>query len=125
MQLENLTSADLKDLVKLVEQKEALMAQIARINAQLDAFGGTKPTAVKATAPVSTRPRITKRQPRGQLKAAIVALLKGTGSKGLAVSEVAAKVGLGSKDIFAWFYRTGKSIKQIKKVGEARYAWIG
>ena len=125
MQLENLTSADLKDLVKLVEQKEALMAQIARINAQLDAIGGAKRTAVKAMAPVSAPRNPTKRQPRGQLKASIVTLLKGTGSKGLTVNEVAAKVGLGSKAIFAWFYRTGKSIKQIKKVGEARYAWIG
>ncbi|MHB1308758.1 MAG: hypothetical protein ACYDC1_00315 [Limisphaerales bacterium] len=125
MQLENLTSADLKDLVELVEQKEALAAQIARINAQLDAFGGAKPTAVKAMAPVSAPRKTTKRQPRGQLKAAILALLKGTGSKGLAVSEIAAKVGLASKAVFAWFYRTGKSIKQIKKVGEARYAWLG
>ena len=124
MQLENLTSADLKDLVKLVEQKEALVAQIARIIAQLDAIGGAKRTAVKAAAPPPAPRNPTKRQPRGQLKAAIVALLKGTGSKGLAVNEVAAKVGLASKAVFAWFYRTGKSIKQIKKVGEARYAWI-
>ena len=125
MQLENLTSADLKDLVKLVEQKEALMAQIARINAQLDAIGGAKRTAVKATAPLPAPRKTTKRRPRGQLKAAIVALIKGTGSKGHTVNEIATKVGLGSKAIFAWFYRTGKSIKQIKKVGEARYAWIG
>ena len=125
MQLENLTSADVKDLIKLVEQKEALVAQIARINAQLDAIGGAKPTVVKVTAPFSAPRKTTKRQPRGQLKASIVTLLKGTGSKGRTVNEIAAKAGLGSKAIFAWFYRTGKSIKQIKKVGEARYAWIG
>ncbi|MHB9009163.1 MAG: hypothetical protein ACYDC1_19815, partial [Limisphaerales bacterium] len=107
MQLENLTSADVKDLVKLVEQKEALAAQIVGINAKLDAFGDAKRTSAKAAAAVSAPRKPTKRQPRGQLKAAIVALLKGTGSKGLAVNEVAAKVGLGSKAIFAWFYRTG------------------
>ena len=34
-------------------------------------------------------------------------------------------MGIGSKAILARFYRNGKSIKQVTKVGEAKYAWIG
>ncbi len=62
---------------------------------------------------------------RGALKTAIVELLRGAGKSGLTVKELAGKLGLGYKGVFAWFYKTGANIKEIKRAGPGKYAWTG
>ena len=138
MNCANLTTPSLMTLTRLVEQRGALQAQLAEIDTKLDRLGddlirrtpgnpGKPEPVVKATAVTKARKTGTraKRKPRGSLKAAVVALLKGAGRLGMLVSDVAVKLGIPYAAIYAWFYRTGKSIKQIRKVGEARYAWVG
>ena len=80
-------------------------------------------TAVKPVAqPKPAKPGLQK---RGGLKESVVALVKASGQHGITVAEVAAKLGAKPRRIFDWFKSTGKGVKEIKKVGRARYGWLG
>jgi hypothetical protein len=50
--------------------------------------------------------------------------LEEAGADGITVKELSAKLNVKPGNIFNWFYTTGKKIKGIKKVGEARYAYL-
>ena len=131
MNLTQLTSADLKQIVNLLERKETLQSQVANIDAQLAAYegGGTAKavkgkTGRKPRGRAQARPSKAKRAKRGALKAAIVESLKGAGKAGITVKELAGKLGIGYSRVSAWFYKTGANIKEIKKAGPGKYAWI-
>ena len=49
--------------------------------------------------------------------------LKAAGSSGITVRDLSAKLKVKPGNIFSWFYTTGKKIKAIRKVGEAKYAY--
>jgi len=76
-------------------------------------------------APATTIGALQSGRPRnyGRLKASIPELLKRAGKEGLAVKEIASRLGLKAGSVYRWFYDC--KIKQIKKVGLARYAWVG
>ncbi|MCE0484432.1 MAG: hypothetical protein LV479_09365 [Methylacidiphilales bacterium] len=76
-----------------------------------------RPASVKVGAPKGRR---TKR-----LKAAMLKALSSAGSSGVTVKELATKLKVKPGNIFSWFYTTGKKIKGITKVGEAKYAYHG
>jgi hypothetical protein len=120
MNLSQLTSSALKQLAKLVEAKEALLARAAKIDRQIAAFEGgqSKP----ASKPALKR-RAKKRAKHGQVKNAILSLLKQSGKKGITVKVIAGKLGVGVNRIHTWFYSARKSLKQIKKVGPGKYLW--
>jgi len=120
MNLSQLTSSQLKQLAKLVEAKEALLARTAKIDRQLGAFEGGQ--AKPASKPAPKRPA-KKRAKHGQVKNAILNLLKQSGKKGVTVKEIAGKLGVGVNRIHTWFYNARKSLKQIKKVGPGKYLW--
>jgi hypothetical protein len=132
MNLAQLTSADLKQIVKLLEQRETLQSQVAQVDAELAAYeGGEAAEAVKGKpgrkpgSRAQAKPGKAKRAKRGALKAAIIGLLQGAGKTGITVKDLTAKLGLGYSRVFAWFYKTGASIKEIKKAGPGKYAWVG
>ena len=142
MKLTQLTSADLKRIAALLERKEALQAQIAQLNSQLTAFEaaepapapappvakgrpGRKPGPRPAIAPAKPRPARVPRAKRGAVKAAILDLIKGAGKPGITVKDIAARLGAKYNRIFTWFYTTGRSIGEVKKVGPGKYAWVG
>jgi DNA invertase Pin-like site-specific DNA recombinase len=120
MSLSTLTSSDLRQLAKLVEAREALLARAAKIDRQLAAFEGGQPE--RASEPTPKR-RAKKRAKPGQVKNAILNLLKQSGKKGITVKEIAGKLGVGVSRIHTWFYNARKSLKQIKKVGPGKYCW--
>jgi hypothetical protein len=120
MNLSQLTSSNLRQLAKLVEAKEALLARAAKIDRQLTAFGGGQPQP--APEPALKRPA-KKRAKHGQVKNTILNLLKQSGKKGITVKEIAGKLGVGINRIHTWFYNARKSFKQIKKVGPGKYCW--
>ncbi len=144
MDLTKLNTGVLRDLLKLTEQKADLLQQIADIDKSIGALAsGTAPavTRVKRTrrtrkvrayrkrlAPVETpgaaAPKVRKarRGRRGALKERILALLAVSGSGGIAVRDIAAKLNAKPQNIHVWFSTTGKKLKEVKKVGEARYA---
>jgi DNA invertase Pin-like site-specific DNA recombinase len=120
MNLSQLTSSQLKQLAKLAEAREALLARAAKIDRQLAAFEGGQ--AKPASKPAPKRPA-KKRAKHGQVKNAILNLLKQSGKKGITVKEIAGKLGVGVSRIHTWFYNARKSLKQIKKLGPGKYRW--
>lgn len=115
--------ADLNRIVELVEQKEALQAQVAKIEAELASFQPGEPAAPAQDKP--GRQSKTELAAKGTLKAAIIELLKGAGSAGLTVKEIAARLNAKPGNIHVWFSSTGKRVKEINKVGTGQYAWVG
>lgn len=63
------------------------------------------------------------RQPRGAVKQAIIDLIKGRGREGITVKEIATTLGVKANRIYTWFYSTGSGVKQIRKIGDAKYCW--
>ena len=79
MYLIQLTSADLKQIVKLLEQKETLQSRVAKIDAALAAYEGGEPAEAIKGRPgrkpgpqAHAKPVKAKRVKRGTLKAAII-----------------------------------------------------
>ena len=117
MNLTALTSSDLKQIVMLLAQKEVLQAKIEALDRQLAAYDSDKPVAQAA-------PTKGPRKRRGNLKATIIDLLQQAGKAGTTVKAIAGKLKLSPNRIYTWFYGTGKNVKEIKKIGEAKYRWV-
>jgi hypothetical protein len=129
MSLADLTSYQISQLVELIKRKEQLHAELARIDAELQSLEsgsplpktrGRKPgrPRLSATAVVPTKKKRSKR-----LKDSLLKELEAAGSGGLTVKELSAKLKVKPGNVFSWFYTTGKKIKGIKKVGEAKYSY--
>jgi DNA invertase Pin-like site-specific DNA recombinase len=123
MNLTSLTSADFKNIVKLLGNKEALQQRIAAIDRELAQFGSS---AAAPAAPTRGRKRgrPAKRRPRGQIKEKIIGLVKGAGKDGITVREAARRLGVNAQRMYVWFGSTGKKVKQIKKTAPGTYAWV-
>jgi len=73
--------------------------------------------------------RVTKAKAKGRrsgvpLKDLIVGALKTAGKSGATVKDLAVKLGKSYGNISVWFHTTGKGIKEIKKVGPGKFAWV-
>jgi len=135
MEISTLSSAQLSQLIRLVKEKETLQHQLERVESSLAGLGkgkkrGRKPgrpkgvkTKVKAKA--VGRPPGRKGRRGKRLKASLLKILKGAGSEGITVKELAAKLKVKPNNVFSWFYTTGKKVSGIKKVGEAKYSYTG
>jgi uncharacterized protein YjcR len=130
MSLANLTSAQLNQLVVLIKQKEQLQAQLAQIDAELQSLDSGSPLPKKrgrkpGRPSISvTRAAPAKRGKRSKrLKEGLLKELEAAGSAGMTVKELSAKLNVKPGNIFSWFYTTGKKVKGIKKVGEAKYSY--
>jgi hypothetical protein len=128
MSLSTLSSAALTRLIGLIKEKEALQSKLDRIDGELAALESGK-SAPKKRGRKPGRPpgsvsgkkvRKTKR-----LKEPLLKALSSAGASGIKVKDLAAQLKVKPGNIFSWFYTTGKKIKGIKKVGEARYAYSG
>ena len=125
--LRNIPSSSLKELVRLSERKEALMAQIQDIDREMlrvqDRFG--IPSREDQAAPVTvSRSRmgpIRLRSKRGALKQKIVRALRVAGKKGATVGELSKKLKVPSANLYVWFNGTGRSVDGIRKIGVAKY----
>jgi hypothetical protein len=50
-----------------------------------------------------------------------VKVLQDAGVEGITVKAIAAKLKVKPGNVFSWFYTTGKKLKGLKKIGEAKY----
>jgi len=125
MKLASLTTSDLKHIAKLLDQKEALVAQLQQVEQQLEAYESGKPAKGRPAGKRggARRARGGKRSKRGALKQQVIEVLQAAGKEGATVKEIAAKVGVKTGNVYTWFYSTGKTVKEIKKIGDARYRW--
>jgi len=126
--LTNIPSTTLKQLVRLSERKEALMAQIQEIDREMlrvqSKFGiparegdQRAPVTVSRSRAGGIRPR----SKRGALKEKIVRTLRSAGKKGATVSDLSKKLKVPSANLYVWFNGTGRSVPGIKKIGVAKY----
>ncbi len=126
--LRNIPSSTLKQLVRLSERKEALMAQIQEIDREMirvqDKFGiPSREGDQRAPVTVSRVPGgpIRRRSKRGALKEKIVRALRAAGKKGTTVGELSKKLRVPNANLYVWFNGTGRSVHGIRKIGVARY----
>ncbi len=144
MDITKLTAKELNTILRLLNEKEALLSKIASIDKQLSAFQSTgapiKSKALKTakasrktSSPKSTsgskapsdsteKKKSAKKKPL-PLKKLIVDLLQNAGHEGLHVKDIAKKLNLPNNNIFSWFYTTGKKFNNIKRIAEGRFAW--
>lgn len=119
MALSDLSSTQLERLVQLIKEKEALHAQLDRVNQSLGALEkGEAPNDGKALRQVRGRRR------RAGLKDVLLKTLESAGKAGMTVKELAEKLGAKTSSVSVWFYTTGKKVKGVKKVGKGKYAYI-
>jgi hypothetical protein len=135
MNLTNINTGALRNLIKLTERKESLLAEIEKIENQLASLLTGK--AVRATGKRRGRPakkgkatkavkagRSAKRAPRGTLKKKIFAALKAAGDAGLKVTDLSKKIGVKNANVHVWFSSTGKKLPEIKRVGKGHFKLV-
>ena len=121
MSFPNISSSSLKGLIKLVEKRDALQAELSKIDSQISsAFGGK---AAKVIAQASKAQEVP-RGKRGALKESILACLKAAGKPGVSVKELSSKLGVKNQNLHVWFHTTGKKVKGLKKAGVGRWALV-
>jgi hypothetical protein len=112
-------------LIKLIKQKESLTAKLEKIDGELQSIesGGSAPKRRgRKPGSVAVRAKAGKRKRGKRLKEPLLKALKAAGASGITVKDLSAKLKVKPGNVFSWFYTTGKKIKGITKVGEARYA---
>ena len=126
--LRDIPSSALKQLVRLTERKEALMAQIQELDREMirvqSKFGiPAREGDQSAPVTVSRAPGgpVRRRSKRGALKEKIVRALRTAGKKGTTVGELSKKLKVPSANLYVWFNGTGRGIRGIRKIGVAKY----
>jgi len=111
----NISSASLRSILKLTEKRESLADALAKIEAQIaQALGQTTKIAGHVVGNGRQAPRTAsisksaKRAKRGAARESILAGLKEAGEKGIAVKDLAAKIGIKAQNIHVWLHTTGK-----------------
>src|SRR5258706_15021584 len=113
----NIPSSTLKQLVRLSERKEALIAQIQEIDRRMirvqNQFGipareGDQRAPV--TFSKSRNGLIRPRSKRGALKEKILRALRQAGKNGATVGELSKKLKVPSANLYVWFNGTGRSV---------------
>src|SRR5438876_10344237 len=126
--LRDIPSSALKQLVRLTERKEALMAQIQELDREMirvqNKFGiPSREGDQRAPVTVSRAPGgpVRRRSKRGALKEKILRTLRSAGKKGATVGDFSKLLRCQSANLYVWFNGTGRSVPGIKKVGVAKY----
>jgi len=128
MNVSNINSSTLKNLMGLIKKKEVLETQLSKIEAQIAAALAGKPEAKakrgpkpKAGRPAKTAAR-KKSGKKGALKGAILALLEKAGAAGISAKEISQKLGVPNQHVHVWFGTTGKKIAGLTKPAKGVWA---
>lgn len=125
----DISSATLRQMVKLSERKEALMSQIQELDRQMAALQQPPGEPPETTQHVRTFTRSSKTKqsrtqtPRGELKAKIIATLRAAGRAGATIQELSEKLKVKPANLYVWFNGTGRKTRGVKKLGPARYGF--
>lgn len=125
MDISNLNTSVLKSVLKLTEKREALLAELSKVESAIAAIYGGKTASVKSGRPAATKSAVKKGRGkssrRGALKEGILATLKAAGDKGVTVKEISQKLGVKNQNVHVWFSSTGRKLGTIQKIGAGRY----
>ncbi len=122
MNLSNLTSARLRSVISLVEQKEQLLSRAAKIDQQIAGLlGGEVQTPLKSAPPKAASKATGPAAKKPLLKDVILSALRKAGPGGIGPKQIAERTGRSEGAISVWLYTTGKTSKAIKKVAPGRY----
>lgn len=141
MNITNISSNALKNLIKLTQRKEGLLNEIQKIESQLASLITGKPArttgkrrgrpakAKKAGRPAKAAKAAkgrspSKRAPRGQIKKKILTALKAAGDAGMKVTDLSKKIGVKNANVHVWFSSTGKKLPEIKRVGKGHFKLV-
>ncbi|MDD4933252.1 MAG: hypothetical protein PHO89_07290 [Methylacidiphilaceae bacterium] len=122
MKLTQITSAQLTEIARLVQEKESLLKRVSEINKTLQdlpAEGRGRGGSLMSMGHISGR---AGRHP-GKLKAAVLEALVAAGSEGLTVKELSAKLGVKANNLYSWFYTTGKKVEHLEKTLDGKYVY--
>lgn len=124
MSIGNLNAAGLRQLISLVEKRDALVAELEKVEKALSAAvaGGAVPKLSALTKKAGKVSSGTKGR-RGALKEAILNALKEAGPAGLGAKDLSTKLGVKNQNIHVWFSTTGKTVKGLKKTKTGTWAY--
>ena len=124
----NIPSATLKELVKLSERKEALMARIqdldremVRLQSTFSADAKNSPQGARVTVTAAPARSTGPRAKRGALKEKILQALRAAGKKGVTIGQLSKKLKVRSANLYVWFNGTGRNVRVLKKIGPAKF----
>ena len=146
MNIADINSAVLKNLSKLVDQKDRLLKEVEKIESQLQGLitgKSSKPAGKRRGRPVKkknvgrpakkasastkaassknpTAPRKKKRVARGSIQGKVLAALTAAKDEGVKVVDLAKKLGVKGGALHVWFATTGKK-HPITKIGKGHY----
>lgn len=121
-----------KEAIAIEQERAALQSKLDQLQSRLASLSGslisktgTTPAqaAIKASAPAGSARK--PRAGRGELKQRILAALAAAGDAGMAVRDLATRLGAKSSALHSWFQFARKSIKGVRKAGRGRYRLVG
>ena len=140
MSLSSFTSTALKSLSKLIDKKDGLVAEIKKIESEIESVLTGKPAkavgkrrgrpakkgaAVKKVVTAKKAPKATKkRAPRGSIGEKVLQALESAGDAGVKVTELAKNLKVKGTNLHVWFATTGKKNPAIKKAGKGHYKLV-
>lgn len=129
----DLSAASLRSLLALAEKKEALLIEISKIDSEISnaletGSGAKSEIAEKPAKKAGRRKKVggatskaAKTGKRGRVKELILAGLKEAGEAGIAVKDLAVKLGLKPQNLHVWFHTTGKKSDLTERVSNGIY----
>jgi hypothetical protein len=123
MNLTQISSKHFQEIAALLKQKESLLGKVEQIDARLAAFEADGKPGGARSRPRAWRARRGGRP--GSIKGKIIGALQKSGKAGATIKEISARTKIRDQNLRSWFYATAKGVRQIKKVGPAKYAWAG
>lgn len=113
----------LKDLIALEEERAKVNDKIAALQNRLHATTDGVPASVAANGKGAKAPAAREKGRRkASLRDRILAATHAAGAEGIAVQELASLLGTKPANIHSWFSINVPKLKELRKIGEARYA---
>ena len=148
MSLNNISSAELRQLISIVERKERVQKELREIESRLATHLSAESTSRATRTPRRTRKsravRASKQplevkaptakvqeaesesgQRRGALKDSILAALQKADGAGIAIKDLSSALGVKAQNLHVWFSSTGRKVKGVTKVSAGRWAYKG
>lgn len=128
----NLSTDSLRSILSLSEKRDALLAELQKVETEISKALGSGTVAKastlshktgngRAAATTGGKKISPKRGKRGAVKELILAGLKEAGEAGIAVKHLAAKLAIKPQNIHVWLHTTGKKSGLVEAAGKGVY----